>query len=605
MPTDAIQPKPDEVAEPARPSRHAVFLAAMEGLARWLELIRKVSVSLAIVVAVGAAAFVIIRETSEEGVVIDPVVVYSGDFKEGLTPELAAQHVAKQVDAIQRAGTNEWRRHYFANLLNTSDLQIPSAHISQPSAPIDLQIPGAPFSLRASLREIFGIIGNKRPVVRVSIVNRITSSKLVASLSVGDGPESRASCEEKADASGLDRLFECIALKAMTFIDPRVAAAYVFQKEELACNDLDAGQASGADAIVREQQRIKNARERCGFAETQTLVARVLARGGKQDLPWAPFIYGKVHLARVGALSGIDRQQQLSEIDQAIGRLIDGAERFSTPSAVATLFEAYVKKGIILHEATTGMDWNDDPASPVQWYLYLAEATFADAASQLGKIPLARSAELGALIQCLEGSLYYRQWMIKAHRRTKSGMLTVATGQRDELALLEKASARYRAAASIASSPSLYMEFGNVLRASGNFDGAAEIYLRAADLVPDWFAPRLNLAIAYLDKVIHGKSPAEPIHVLVALGASSNYLSWVSGGDPVPNLQAKIQGALETTGFPEDQAALTKCIDDLHAPSGDKWRDLAGRRHCIDQAIQTISARVISGRRAPVKVSAK
>jgi tetratricopeptide (TPR) repeat protein len=456
------------------------------------------------------------------------------------------------------------------------------------------------------MREIFGIIGNKRPVVRVSIVNRISSSKLVASVSVGDGSVKRASCEEKADANGLDRLFECIALKAMTFIDPQVTAAYVFQKEEQACNELDAGQTPDADAIVKEQRRILNARERCGFVETLALVARVLARSNQQDLPWAPFIYGKIHLARVGALGGIDRQQQLSEIDQAIGRLIDGATRFSdSPSAIATLFEAYVKKGIILHEATTGMEWSDDPASPLQWHLYLAEATLADAASQLGKIPLARGAALDALIQCLEGSLYYRQWMIKAHRRTKSGMLAVATGQTDELALLDKASARYRAAAGVAASPSLYMEFGNVLRASGNFDGAADNYLRAADLVPSWYAPRLNLAIAYLDKVIYGKSPGEPLHVLVALGASSNYLSWMSDGDPVPNLQAKILSALAKTGWPEDRATFTKCIGDLNAPSGDRWRDLAGRRYCVDQTIQAINARVIGAPRAPIKVSAK
>ena len=58
-----------------------------------------------------------------------------------------------------------------------------------------------------------------------------------------------------------------------------------------------------------------------------------------------------------------------------------------------------------------------------------------------------------------------------------------------------------------------------MLRAAGDFDGAAEAYLRAADLVPDSYAPRLNLAIAYLDRVIYAKPPNDRIHVLVALGA--------------------------------------------------------------------------------------
>jgi|EndMetStandDraft_8_1072994.scaffolds.fasta_scaffold32005_2 tetratricopeptide (TPR) repeat protein len=607
VPTDTIQTNSDETARPARPSRHAVLLAAMEGLAKWLELIRKVSVSLAVVVAVGVAAVVIVRETSEEGIVIDPILVFSGEFKDGLTPELAAQQVAKQIDAIQRAGTAEWRRHYLTNSLSASDLQIPSAHVSTSTAPIDLQIPGAPFSLRASMREVFGMIGNKRPLVRVSIVNRVTLSKLVASVSVGDGSLHRSACEEDADAKGMDRLFECISLKAMAFIDPQVAAAYVFQTEEQACNNLDDGLPVSTDALVREQRRIRNARDRCGFTKTHELLARVLARNGQQDLAWVPFMFGKVHLARVGALAGIDRQQQLSEIDQAIGRLGEGAARFAnSTSAIATLFEAYVKKGIILHEATTQMKWSDDPSSVMQWHLYLAEMTFVDAAGQLAKIPLARSTTtLGALIQCLEGSLYYRQWLIKAHRRTKSGMLTVATGYADELALLEKAIARYRAAAKVAASPSLYMEYGNVLRAAGDFDGAAEAYLRAADLVPDSYAPRLNLAIAYLDRVIYAKPPNDRIHVLVALGASSNYLSWMSSGDPVPNLEAKIVAALGKTGVADDQEAFTKCIDDLHAPSGDKMRDLAGRRYCVDQAIEAINGRVISSPREPTKVSAK
>ena len=45
-----------------------------------------------------------------------------------------------------------------------------------------------------------------------------------------------------------------------------------------------------------------------------------------------------------------------------------------------------------------------------------------------------------------KGLLIYRQWMIDAHRRTKSGMTTVAIGDEAELAELEKAADKYAAA---------------------------------------------------------------------------------------------------------------------------------------------------------------
>ena len=85
----------------------------------------------------------------------------------------------------------------------------------------------------------------------------------------------------------------------------------------------------------------------------------------------------------------------------------------------------------------------------------------------------------------LEGQLIYRQWMLLAHRRTKSGQVSVALGQPTELALLADAAQRYASAAAKGPiSASLYIEWGNVLRASGDFGGSVEKYLRAADLNP-------------------------------------------------------------------------------------------------------------------------
>ena len=95
--------------------------------------------------------------------------------------------------------------------------------------------------------------------------------------------------------------------------------------------------------------------------------------------------------------------------------------------------------------------------------------------------------------------------MLLAHRRTKSGQVSVALGQPTELALLADAAQRYASAAAKGPiSASLYIEWGNVLRASGDFAGAVEKYLRAADLNPADTSPRLNMAVAFLDRVEYG-----------------------------------------------------------------------------------------------------
>jgi tetratricopeptide (TPR) repeat protein len=383
----------------------------------------------------------------------------------------------------------------------------------------------------------------------------------------------------------------------MSVIDPKVAASHVFHEEQKQCGGIDAGQPAEAqaDMVLREQNRIVNRRKLCRFDRTRDLIAETLKRGRPEDLPWVPFVYGMVHLARGAALAGIDPAEQLGELDQAIGRFLDAQQRMqSSPSAIAHLFEAYVKKGTLIHEGTTGLAWDDNPQSPIQWRLYLAEATFLDARRQLARIPPRRNDVLDALVGRLEGTLYYRQWMVRAHRRTRSGQVAVAIGEPEELALLALAAARYQAAARNSRSQSLYMDWGNVLRASGDFDNAAAKYQLAADLAPDAWEPRINLAIAHLDRVVHGGSPAETGHVLIGLGAASNYLSWTSGGDPTPNLQLKVEAALAKTGVAGDVTSFHSCYQMASATDpDDRWRSLAGRKRCIDEAILRLNERVI------------
>jgi tetratricopeptide (TPR) repeat protein len=415
-------------------------------------------------------------------------------------------------------------------------------------------------------------------------------------------------CEAADTPSGVDEVLDCAALSAIAFMDPKVAASYVLGGEERNCNKLDTGQAPDASGVGKEQRRIKNRRDHCAFDKTQALIAKTLERGRVEDLPWVPYVYGRIHLARAAALADIDRAQQLGELDQAIGRFSDSVNLMpDSPTALAVLIDAYVRKGVSIHESTVTLAWSDDQTSALQWRLYLAQSTFSEAAQKLRDIPQRRSEALDALVRSLEGQLIYRQWMLAAHRRTRSGVMTVAIGQPDELAMLRDAAGRFAtAAAKGPQSAELFIEWGNVLRGIGDFDGAVEKYLRAADLDPANSTPRLNIAVTYLDRVEHGPAQANPLHLLVALGASSDYLAWNSEGGPYSGFSQRIQQALARSGHAEDADSFKKCLaaDDAApgAPSDpdlDRWKAAAALKTCIDPGIEQVNRRNIAAPRAP------
>ena len=587
MPTDS---------KPPTPARDA--FATTQTFANWLDLIRKVTVSLAVTLGISVVVILIVREVFREGIIIDPVIVQLPDLKTAPTPDLAAQQIARNIDLIQRAGVSEWRKLY----------------VDQSSSPIDLQVPGAPLTLRASIREIAALFGVTRPTIRASIVIRREPAGYAASIAMVGQPGARTICQAADTPAGVDDVLECIALSAIGFMDPKVAASYVFNTEERNCSSLDTGQATEASSVLREERRIKNRRDRCAFEKTQALIAKMLERGGPDDLPWVSYVFGRVHLARAAALADIDRSQQLGELDQAIGRFTDSLNRMpDSPTALTVLIDAYVRKGVSIHEATASLPWTDDGASPLQWQLYLAESTFSEAAQKLRNLPQRRSQALDALVRRLEGQLIYRLWMLQAHRRTHSGNVSVAIGQPAELAMLNDAASRYASAAGHGpQSAELFVEWGNVLRAIGDFDGAVEKYLRAADLSPGDPRPRLNIAIAYLDRVEYQPSQATPIQVLVALGASSDYLAWSSEGGPYHGLSARIEQALARSGHPEDAVAFKKCLAPTVAaptapaapgappnPEVDRWKAAAALKVCVDQTIGQVNGRIVAAPRAP------
>lgn len=561
-----------------------------------MELIRKVTLSLAVTIGVILVVVLIVREVWKDGIIIEPVIVQLPEVKGAPTSELASQQIAKHIDFIQKSGVSEWRRLY----------------VDQSSNPIDLQVPGAPLTLRASVRELAAMFGVVRPTIRTSVVVRREPAGYVASVNMAGEMGARASCERPDTPGAIDEILECVALTAIGFIDPKVAASHVFASEQRTCNNLDMALPTNASAVLREERRIKNRRDRCAFERTQALIARILEQGRPEDLPWVPYVFGRIHLARAAALAGIDRAQQLSELDQAIGRFAESLARMpDSPTALAVLIDAYVRKGVSIHEGTIGLPWSDERTSALQWQLYLAESTFAEAAQKLNAIPLRRGEALNALVRRLQGHLIYRQWMLQAHRRTKSGLVTVAVGQPAELALLADAAQRYASAVAAGAAPALlFLEWGNVLRASGDFTGAVDKYRRAADLNPADSTPRLNMAVAFIDRVSYGPVPADTLHLLVALGATSDYLSWTSGGGPYPSLIPRLERAFARSGHADDAPAFTGCLKPSaiivasSTPAEDpeiaRWKAAAELKYCVDRAIERINNRIIVADRAPV-----
>jgi tetratricopeptide (TPR) repeat protein len=507
--------------------------------------------------------------------------VKAADAADAPTPEVAARQIARHLDRIQRAGAQEWQR----------------AHVDEEIHRIDLQIPGSPLSLGGAAREVVALFGGTPMTVRSALARRPPPAGYSAVTGIAGDPASMVDCQPEGEHT-LDAVFECIALNAITFHDPKVAASYVFQREQAECYALDAGVVPELADVQREEQRIQNRRVRCSFDDTQKLLAKVLDSKRKSDRPWVLYLYGQIHMARSAALAGLGLQQQLSELDQAIARFREFQKLMSTsPTAIAILMGAYLDKGIAIHQSTPRLGWSDDPASLLQWRLRLAEQTFAEAEAQLHTIPARRSASLDALAGRLEGMLLYRQWMIAAHRRTKSGVVTVATGQPTELELLGKAIAKFEAAdTKEPTSAGTLVAWGNVVRAAGKYEEAAALYRRSADLTGSSDAA-LNIVVAYLDQVVAGPQPADQGQLLKALGALSDYLAWTSGGGPYDQIIPKTKRALAHTGDADEVPAFETCLnkalaaDNASDPTIGRWQAAASLKLCVDGAVDRVNAR--------------
>jgi tetratricopeptide (TPR) repeat protein len=427
--------------------------------------------------------------------------------------------------------------------------------------------------------------------LRSALTRRSDKGGYSAVMSLAHDHGSMANCPTEGSEDTLDSIYECIAFSAIAFTDPKTAASYMFKREQAECKAIDIGLADLPD-LQREEHRINNRRDRCGFAKTLKLIGKVMEGGKKADLRWAPYIYGQVHMARADAVAGLGLPQRLSELDQAIGRFLDSQRQMpNSPTAIAILMKAFLDKGTAIHQSTARLPWDDDPKSLLQTRLELAEKTFAEAADQLEHIPSARTDSLDALVSRLEGLLIYRRWLIDAHRRTKSGAVTVAIGQQAELAALATAAAKYEAAAKLPMLPAELIEWGNIMRAAGKFEDAIAKYRRAADLDPGKPDPVLNIAVAYINRFAYGTAqPPDTGHLLVALGSLADYLAWTSDGGPYDSLLPTVKRLLAGVGHGQAfEECLTTTLAGVSDPKVDRWKAAAAFKFCVDSAIDRVS----------------
>jgi tetratricopeptide (TPR) repeat protein len=555
---------------PPTPARDA--FATTQSLANWLELIRKVTVSLAVIVGIGVVAILVVREVFREGIIIDPVIVQLPEGQSAPMPDLVAQQVARNIDVIQRAGVSEWRKLY----------------VDQSTSPIDLQVPGAPFTLKVSIREIASLFGVRQPRLRISIVIRREPAHYIGSIAVLGRPEARSTCKVDDTSAGTDEILHCVALRAVGHIDPKVAAVYAFRQEEDKCGELDAALGE-IDHTIREKRHIKSLRERCSFTETQGLIAKMLKNGDPAELPWVSYVFGRIHLARAAALAGIDRDQQLAELDQAIDRFRESQEGLPTsPTALTVLIDTQIRRGVSLQESTKSII----DSKLQKWRLQLAAWAFEEAEKELKDLPRKQDQALRVLVRRFEGKLIYLRWLMKTQRRSSATDLSAAVSGPDEPELRVAANHYAWAAANGPQSAEMFIEWGKVLHAIGEFDEAAKKFGRATEFSPDDPKPWLNIAIAHLD---HANQEPTPLQLLIALGASANYLSWSSKEEPSADFIDRIKRVLARS-VTEDAESFSKCMkpsptepDTSTSSSIERSQAIAMLKACVDEAIYRIN----------------
>jgi tetratricopeptide (TPR) repeat protein len=552
-----------------------------------------------------------------ETVVLEPVTVKGAEH--GPMLEMATQRIATHVAKIQRTGAREWRQHSFTD----SDQSF------------DFQIPGSSLTVDTVVREIVELLPNRRRVVKVSITMGPKGKGRVAAVSISGGRSPKhETCEEEPD--GLDKMFECVAIEAMSAIDPLFVASYHLSAEEDKCRRFEAPASTGP--VEEMKHRLAELGKHCDFEKTRQAAGKIIFRDRKDDQPWVSYIYGKLHLARADALAKVDEEAQWYEYERAIRRFREFPRKEQPASVKAILMDVYIKNGEAMQKSTTSLKgrgkdqvieyrlakaakimkeaaaefgsmdpWSSARASIVaahgaQSYAWASFAVIlgADLRAWVNSI-LAYNAEpqlsiergrAAALDSRVQGAILYRQWVIEAGPRHAGEELSFDLDDRGR-ALLEKANEHFETASRQARHrDNFYVEWGHTLRALRRFDEAVTRYRRAGDIAPKDDEPLLNIAMTLLESA---RLDPTTRHLFEALRQTSNYLTWAEDGVRLANLVRRVHATLEAAADQGLIARFTSC----HArhgrgPTADDKTRKAALKVCVDDVWESLSRQVVA-----------
>jgi hypothetical protein len=262
----------------------------------------------------------VVRECHYDGISLEKVIVKGPTVEGTPTVEMATQQIVTYVDKIQQTGAREWRQHDLAEGDQSN---------------YSIQIPGSSLNVDSIVRELAGLFPHRRRDLRISITpNPSRKGHYIGAIAVSHGGSTIHSTCQTDDSQDLGKMFECLAVNAMTIIDPLFAASYVLSAEEEKCSEFRPEEViQMLDPVVSERELIEilgeeqqflALRNYCGFDHTRALVSTIIKRGTPDDQQWVPYIYGRLHLARAAAIAKVDREAEWYEYDRANDRF----ERF-------------------------------------------------------------------------------------------------------------------------------------------------------------------------------------------------------------------------------------------------------------------------------------
>lgn len=563
------------------------------------ELAKRGTLGLAVIFVIAIAVHHVVRECLDDRIVFDPVIVKVPPVDGAPTPEMTVQHTIGYMNRMQKSGADEWRQLHLEQ-----EYSLPTS--------LAIQIPGSSLSLESVVREISSMFPTRRQTLKISITPRTNAAGYVAAIVIVGRNAIRATCESDGTPDSLEKMYECLAIESMSAVDLLFVASYLLSVERAECAKFYIpSKEYFRNAVEAEKRTIDAQRAYCGFPRTRALIATIIRDERQGELVWVPYIFGQVHLARAEALGAISQQAQWYELDRAINRFRELSNLDVVPASALTIqMQAYIKKGITLHESARSMTWSVDVDSPIRRRLSEADRIFEDAYSQLQDIVARRPDEdpiwgtsrraeadhrkLGALMSYHQGSIRYRQWMIVMHSRTHVGLVVHASDDPAETRLLAEAVEKFELSYSLGGRlVGMFMDWGNTHRVQRKFDLAIERYRQAGDLSPENFSAPLNIAIALLEKAAGGPLAGH----YDATRHTSDFLSWSGGGGPYGNLTTKITEALRTTGDAADVSLFKECIVKQEAlaapPLVPDMSHVAALRLCVDAARERISARLV------------